>query len=189
MNSVCGEPTGPDGLGEGGQVQIKVEEYDGSYDCLICTTTIRGKDALRCSKCECPPMHVECMGVGFDMTCPQCAQKAVVPFDGKLTTVAAPVDMIDLSEQDKSLEDPSIERGSGGDPTVFTAGQRVQVQNLVKAQEYNGLIGTVLDAAEGGRVGVKLDQVMFVEGSSAFFFELDGGCCISHDQGNSSHVF
>ena len=52
---------------------------------------------------------------------------------------------------------------------MFTAGQRVQVQNLVKAQEYNGLIGTVLGAAEGGRVGVKLDQVMFVEGSSAIF--------------------
>ena len=38
----------------------KVEEVDGSYACLICGESVRGKDARRCSACTCPPRHTEC---------------------------------------------------------------------------------------------------------------------------------
>ena len=32
-----------------GENQVKVEAYDGTYDCLICGTSVRGQPALHCT--------------------------------------------------------------------------------------------------------------------------------------------
>jgi hypothetical protein len=32
-----------------GEHQVKVEAYDGAYDCLICGTSVRGQPALHCT--------------------------------------------------------------------------------------------------------------------------------------------
>ena len=73
-------------------VQVKregageVEEYDGSYDCIICCESVRRMHALACSRCTCNPFHQTCheswarhAKVALN-TCPQCAQPTVVPF-------------------------------------------------------------------------------------------------------------
>ena len=64
----------------------EVEEYDGSYDCLICCESVRRMHALACSRCTCNPFHQTCheswarhAKVALN-TCPQCAQPTVVPF-------------------------------------------------------------------------------------------------------------
>ena len=62
-------------------VVVKIEEYDGSYECLICALSVRGMSALRCSACTTNPFHTACVkGSGFADTCPQCRRKTVVPF-------------------------------------------------------------------------------------------------------------
>ena len=37
-----------------GEVVVKVEEFDGSYDCLICSESVRGTDARKCLACASP---------------------------------------------------------------------------------------------------------------------------------------
>ena len=86
---------------------IKVEDsedeaydYDGAYDCVICSESVRGTDALHCSKCSSNPFHHKCVaGSGFVETCPQCAGKTVVPWneEGTFFAFTAPVASIDLS--------------------------------------------------------------------------------------------
>ena len=56
---------------------VKVEEFDGSYDCLICSESVRGKDARRCSACTCQPWHTAC-APGLSV-CPQCSRSSVAP--------------------------------------------------------------------------------------------------------------
>ena len=62
---------------------VKVEEFDGSYDCLICSESVRGKNARRCSTCSCQPWHTAC-GPGLS-ACPQCARFSVLPFGNVLS--------------------------------------------------------------------------------------------------------
>jgi hypothetical protein len=58
------------------EVRPKVEEFDGSYDCLICSESVRGKDARKCSACTCQPWHTACAPA---LTlCPQCTRSSVV---------------------------------------------------------------------------------------------------------------
>jgi len=64
----------------------EVEEYDGSYDCVICCESVRRTHALACSQCTCNPFHQTCHqswaqhAKVVPSTCPQCAQPTVVPF-------------------------------------------------------------------------------------------------------------
>jgi hypothetical protein len=55
-------------------VVVKIEEYDGSYECLICAESVRGLQALKCSACSSNPFHAACVrGSGMypppHMTC------------------------------------------------------------------------------------------------------------------------
>ncbi len=79
-------------------VRPKVEEVDGSYDCLICSESVRGTEARRCSVCSCQPWHVACAS-GLLAECPQCAKSTVVPWNGKITAVVAPERPVDLAAQ------------------------------------------------------------------------------------------
>ena len=70
-------------------VHPKVEEFDGSYACLICSESVRGKDARRCSACTCQPWHTECAPALS--SCPQCARSSVVPLKSRIQEQGAVV--------------------------------------------------------------------------------------------------
>ena len=39
-------------------IEVKVEEYDGTYVCLFCGESVRGQPALKCSHCSSNPFHL-----------------------------------------------------------------------------------------------------------------------------------
>jgi len=60
-------------LGRSKLVTVKWEEYDGTYDCVICSNSVRGQESLRCTQCSSNPIHHACVaGSQFVFTCPQC---------------------------------------------------------------------------------------------------------------------
>jgi hypothetical protein len=95
------EPASAVGHGDGGDAHIaahvrpKVEEFDGTYDCLVCFESVRGQQAQRCSECMCQPWHTACAG-SLDK-CPMCQRSTVVPWDGRATVVAPPEHSVDLT--------------------------------------------------------------------------------------------
>lgn len=76
-----GEAVGTDSL-EGGaytEVVVKVEPYDGSYVCLICSKSVRGCEFLYCSQCSCNPFHRTCVEeTQYKEICPQCSRKSLL---------------------------------------------------------------------------------------------------------------
>ena len=75
-------PKGKGSMAADGMASVKVEEHDGSYDCLLCAESVRGAEARHCSACTVQPWHVEC---GPELiACPQCARdNTVVPWRGR----------------------------------------------------------------------------------------------------------
>lgn len=50
--------------------KVKVEDFNGTYACVICTESVRGGDALHCAQCSSNPVHVSCVvGSRFAETC------------------------------------------------------------------------------------------------------------------------
>ena len=99
------------------QVAVKeeepVEEYDGSYACLICGESVRGMEALKCShwQCESNPLHRACItNPKWLHECPSCKRQTMTAWSGAIASAAAVVATIDLStESDKG-------RGDAEDP-------------------------------------------------------------------------
>jgi hypothetical protein len=91
------------------KVKVEVEEYDGSYACLICSESVRGTAALTCSRCTSNPFHRACAsGSRHETECPTCAGQTVVPWNAQTTRASAgqqasgamEVDLTDLSVAD-----------------------------------------------------------------------------------------
>jgi hypothetical protein len=61
-------------------VFVKVEQFDGHYDCMICSESVRSDaEAVQCSKCNCNPMHKACVeDTVYATTCPQCGRSSMV---------------------------------------------------------------------------------------------------------------
>ena len=61
-------------------VQVKVEQYDRHYDCMICSKSVRDDaEAVQCSQCNANPMHKACVeNTIYATTCPQCARSLMV---------------------------------------------------------------------------------------------------------------
>ena len=59
---------------------VKVEQFDGHYDCMICSESVRGDaEAVQCSECKSNPMHMACVeNTIYATTCPQCARSSMV---------------------------------------------------------------------------------------------------------------
>ena len=75
------------------------EDYEGSYSCMLCSLSVRGESALRCSQCTCNPFHQVCVAdTEFQRKCPQCQREdSVVAFEGKFTTLhTGQVEAVDL---------------------------------------------------------------------------------------------
>ena len=41
-------------------IEVKVEPYDGTYECLFCGESVRGQAALKCWQCNSNPFHRAC---------------------------------------------------------------------------------------------------------------------------------
>ena len=77
-----------------------VEEYDGSYACLICGESVRGMEALKCShwQCESNPLHRACItNPKWLQECPSCKRQTMKPWSGAGGRHAAAVATIDLT--------------------------------------------------------------------------------------------
>jgi len=118
LASAVGSPHHGDGGAAQSAAEAKVEECDGTYDCLICSESVRGKEAQRCSACTCQPWHMECSR-GLDK-CPVCARCTVVPWDGRITAVDAPEQSVDLT----------VDADADTKPQAEWAGSIADVDNL-----------------------------------------------------------
>ena len=75
----------------------EIEEYDGSYACLICTESVRGAEALKCTQCQSNPFHRECVSNALWLRqCPSCGQQTVDVWNGTSAPSAATIATIDL---------------------------------------------------------------------------------------------
>ena len=59
-------------------IEVKVEPYDGTYECLFCGESVRGQAALKCWQCNSNPFHRACDPQSkYAEVCPTCGQKTV----------------------------------------------------------------------------------------------------------------
>ena len=76
----------------------EIEPYDGSYDCLICTDSVRGLPALACSQCRTNPWHRKCDPERkYEVVCPTCGQSTVQAFKGVSAAADAASEVIDVT--------------------------------------------------------------------------------------------
>ena len=92
----------------------EVDEYDGSYVCVICSESVRDADALCCLQCSSNPFHARCVvGTAFAETCPQCAGRTVVPWTGAKTPAATSSATVDLTGSEPLLTEMDVHEGAG----------------------------------------------------------------------------
>ena len=59
---------------------MKIEQFEGSYSCLICYETCRrGNGVLRCMSCTVGLIHRGC--VGDETNFPECKRNSLIPWD------------------------------------------------------------------------------------------------------------
>ena len=101
----AGSRIGPAGSEMGGD-EVKVEEFEGTYSCVVCSESVRGGEALHCAQCSSNPVHLSCvLGSPFAETCSQCSGRTMQPWPpGRVDCASSdPVtseDMIDLVAED-----------------------------------------------------------------------------------------
>ena len=86
-------------MGAGVEVKVEsgdeVEDYDGSYACLICTESVRGTAALVCWECNSNPWHRACDKESkYLEVCPTCNQKSVTVWTGASAGPGAPIEFL-----------------------------------------------------------------------------------------------
>ena len=81
----------------------EVDEYDGSYACVICSESVRDADALCCLQCSSNPFHASCV-VGTAFAEPvRCAGRTVVPWTGAKIPGATSSATVDLTGSEPLL--------------------------------------------------------------------------------------
>jgi hypothetical protein len=76
----------------------EVEPYDGTYACLFCSDSVRGKPALKCWQCNSNPFHRACdKHSRYAEVCPTCGRRTVEVWKGASAGTAAPSAIIDLT--------------------------------------------------------------------------------------------
>ena len=79
-------------------VEVKVEDYDGSYVCLFCGDSVRGLPALVCGECNSNPWHRTCdKDLKYTEVCPTCNRKSVKAWTGAGSRTATPSEIINLT--------------------------------------------------------------------------------------------
>ena len=87
-------------------IEVKVEPYDGTYECLFCGDSVRGWAALACSQCNSNPFHRPGSACDPDPkyaeVCPTCGRKTVEVWMGASARCAEAAVMIDLTALEAS---------------------------------------------------------------------------------------
>ena len=81
--------------------------FEGSHDCLICSTSFLRQPALHCKACTCNPWHLACAaGTQFERECPQCGREtSVAPWKRSyFTTLQQSDECVDLVEVELEAE-------------------------------------------------------------------------------------
>ena len=124
----------------GAGIEVKVEPYDGTYECLFCGESVRGQPALKCCQCNSNPFHRACDPQSkYAEVCPTCGRKTVEAWKGASAGTAAPSEMIDLT-------DLEADWGGAGEEAALTW-NGAQEEHAVPA-----VGGSVVGADVGGRV-------------------------------------
>ena len=105
---------------------VKLELYDGHYDCFSCLESVRpdlkeakagGNDGngavLKCTACTAPPFHAQCVGIQHRTKCGTCRQLTVQPWSPwaqavpVIGAIAVPDDGPD-ADQDQTEGDQNV---------------------------------------------------------------------------------
>ena len=79
-------------------VEVKVEDYDGSYACLFCGDSVRGQPAVACLQCNSNPWHRTCdIHLKYMEVCRTCNRKSVEAWTGASAGTAALSETVDLT--------------------------------------------------------------------------------------------
>ena len=76
----------------------EVEPYEGTYACGFCFESLRGMEALKCSRCSANPVHRKCAGAKYARLCASCGWETMEVWRGPSAGTAAPGVMIDLTD-------------------------------------------------------------------------------------------
>ena len=151
----------------GAEVKVEsgdeVEDYDGSYACLVCTESVRGTAALVCRECNSNPWHRACDKESkYLEVCPTCNQKSVTVWTGASTGPGGQSEFIDLTGE------------GGGAAEVATLTGHGAREDAVPA-----VGGGVLAAdVEGARVRRRVQELVALEAAAR-----TGGALIMGQQG------
>ena len=88
-------------------IEVKVEDYDGTYVCLFCGESVRGQPALKCSHCSSNPFHLACVALThskYAEVCPTCDRKTVEAWGRASGGPAGASEIIDLREVESEGE-------------------------------------------------------------------------------------
>ena len=88
-------------------IEVKVEDYDGTYVCLFCGESVRGQPALKCSHCSSNPFHLACVALAhskYAEVCPTCDRKTVEAWGRASGGTVEPSEIIDLREVESEGE-------------------------------------------------------------------------------------
>ena len=133
----------------GAGIEVKVEPYDGTYECLFCGDSVRGWAALACSQCNSNPFHRPGSACDPDPkyaeVCPTCGRKTVEVWTGASARCARAAVMIDLTALELSFE-----KCVGAEVGMLTGhGAREDAEPAATA-----VGGAVVAAWRGGEQGV-----------------------------------
>ena len=134
-------------------IEVKVEDYDGTYVCLFCGESVRGQPALKCSHCSCNPFHLACVALAhskYAEVCPTCDRKTVEAWGRASGGPAGPSEIIDLreveSEGEGAAEVAALTGNGARAEAVAAEGGTVVAADVVGG----GVQGERNDAGRGG---------------------------------------
>ena len=131
----------------GAGIEVKVEPYDGTYECLFCGESVRGQPALKCCQCNSNPFHRACDPQSkYAEVCPTCGRKTVEAWKGASAGTAAPSEMIDLTDLEGDW-------GGAGEEAALT-GNGAQEEHRGRRQRGGGRCwgaGCMGGASRGGQ--------------------------------------
>ena len=103
-------------------VEVKVEDYDGSYDCLFCGDSVRGMPALVCWECNSNPWHRACDKESkYLEVCPTCNQKSVTVWTGASAGPGGQSEFIDLTGEGGGAAEVATLTGHGAREDAVSA--------------------------------------------------------------------
>ena len=149
-------------------IEVKVEDYDGTYACVFCSESVRGTAALKCSQCSSNPVHAACVaGSTYAWQCMTCRGETMRVWRGGSDETAAPSEVIDLTpdqevEEGVAEELPTLAEHGAREDAVPAVGGGVVAADVVARRMREGRAD-----AGGGSSGKGKEPAMDVAGLEA----------------------